>query len=89
MLSRHSFTSYEKQKGAQDSRAGSVLSPVPQRPGSMLRSKSFYPMTRTEQPPSPHPALNKQALEEHDAEEKNQPIPSWEEPLFTGRDIKG
>ncbi|KAJ1337986.1 two-component system, sensor histidine kinase and response regulator [Microdochium nivale] len=89
MLSRHSFTSYEKQKESQDTHAGSAQSPLPMRPGSMLRSKSFYPMTKSEQTSSPHPALNKQALEEHDAEEGNQQVPSWEEPLFTGRDTKG
>jgi len=91
MSSRHSFTSYEKQKGAQDAHTGSAASPALQRPGSMLRSKSFYPAptTKAERAASPHPALNKRALEEHDAEEGNKPMPSWESPMFTGRDMRG
>ncbi|KAH7012633.1 uncharacterized protein B0I36DRAFT_399411 [Microdochium trichocladiopsis] len=89
MFSRHSFTSYEKQKGAQDTHTNSAASPAPQCPGSILRSKSFYPTTNAPRPASPHPALNKRALEKHDAEEENQPMPSWEAPLFMGRDMRG
>lgn len=82
---RHSFTSYEDKK--EEAYGSDVAGPSSQRPFLIPRSKSYYP--DTERPISPHPALNRQALEEHDAIEEQQPVPTWEATLHPHREAKG
>ncbi|KAI1761700.1 hypothetical protein GGR53DRAFT_459877 [Hypoxylon sp. FL1150] len=82
--SRHSFTAYEDKK---ETHMGDVAGPSSQRPLLTPRSKSYYP--DTDRPTSPHPALNRQALEEHDAIEEQQPVPTWEATLHPHREAKG
>ncbi|KAI1781089.1 hypothetical protein F4818DRAFT_26590 [Hypoxylon cercidicola] len=81
---RHSFTAYEDKK---ETHADEVAGPSSQRPVLIPRSKSYYP--DTDRPVSPHPALNRQALEEHDAIEEQQPVPTWEATLQPNREAKG
>lgn len=81
---RHSFTAYETKKEAD---VGDGAGPSSRRPVLIPRSKSYYP--DTDRPISPHPALNRQALEEHDAIEEQQPVPTWEATLQPQREIKG
>lgn len=80
LQSRHSFTSYEerKEKMAVERPLQSLRRPPP-----LGRSQSSHPTS------APHeetghlqvddqPALNRKALEQHDALEKQQSVPSWE-----------
>jgi signal transduction histidine kinase/CheY-like chemotaxis protein len=87
--SRHSFTSYENKKESRVSRTTESPGQTPKRPGHMSRSKSYFPTTERRMPSSPRPVLNKQALEEHDAVEKTQPVPAWEAPLLPRSEVKG
>ncbi|RYP18490.1 hypothetical protein DL767_009830 [Monosporascus sp. MG133] len=85
---RHSFTTYEdKQESRRAEATGSAS--AARRPSPIMRSKSYFPMTDQFSRSAPYPTLNKQALEEHDAAEEQQPIPSWESPLISGREVKG
>ncbi|KAI0837374.1 hypothetical protein F5Y06DRAFT_88272 [Hypoxylon sp. FL0890] len=86
---RHSFSAYEIKKGTREGDTEQVAGPSFLRPGLMQRSKSYYPGTDTQDPTSPHPALNRQALEEHDAIEEQQPVPTWEAKLEPNREIRG
>ncbi|KAI0596059.1 hypothetical protein F4775DRAFT_329356 [Biscogniauxia sp. FL1348] len=85
--SRHSFTAYEDKKGSRKGHVGEALDP--QRPGFLSRSKSYYPGASRRAPISPHPLLNEQALEEHDAVEDQQPVPTWEATLESNSEAKG
>ncbi|KAI1506610.1 hypothetical protein F5X99DRAFT_10622 [Biscogniauxia marginata] len=85
--SRHSFTAYEDKKDSRKTYAGESLGP--QRPGSLSRSKSYYPGAGKRDPMASHPLLNQQTLEEHDAEEDQQPIPNWEATLESNSEVKG
>ncbi|KAI0900867.1 hypothetical protein F4806DRAFT_485741 [Annulohypoxylon nitens] len=85
---RHSFTSYEDQKGNREVDTEGADS-NPQRPSLIPRSKSYYPGTDRLDPASPHPALNRQTLEEHDAIEDQQPVPTWEAKLEPKKEGKG
>ncbi|KAH6656345.1 hypothetical protein BKA67DRAFT_496656, partial [Truncatella angustata] len=89
MQNRHSFTSYENKKDTRAAQAAETPSTMPRRPAAMPRSKSYFPTTEKRVPSSPRPALNKQALEEHDAVEEEQSIPSWEAPLVSRPEAKG
>lgn len=85
---RHSFTAYEDKKGFQETNGNDAAGPSSQRPTLIPRSKSYYPDSDRRDMPSPHPALNRQALEEHDAIDE-QPVPTWEAKLDPGREVKG
>ncbi|KAI1107293.1 hypothetical protein F4804DRAFT_194623 [Jackrogersella minutella] len=87
--SRHSFTTYEDQKGAREVFLEQGAGSNSRRPGLTQRSKSYYPGADRQDSASPHPTLNKQALEEHDAFEEQQPVPTWEAKLEPKRDVKG
>jgi signal transduction histidine kinase/CheY-like chemotaxis protein len=93
MMSRHSFTSYEERKESRKIQSAGLSGPspssTPSRPGPMPRSKSYFPASSKQPTSSPHAALNKQALEEHDAVEERQPIPSWEAPLVSMSEVRG
>ncbi|KAI1135263.1 hypothetical protein F5Y05DRAFT_176677 [Hypoxylon sp. FL0543] len=86
---RHSFTAYENKKVIREGDMEQAAGPSSLRPGLVQRSKSYYPGTDKQAPTSPHPALNRQALEEHDAIEEQQPVPTWEAGLESKREIKG
>lgn len=86
---RHSFTSYENKKESRAGRSSDSPGQTMKRPGPMSRSKSYFPTTARRVPSSPRPALNRQALEEHDAVEKKQPVPAWEAPLLPRSEVKG
>ncbi|KAI0479104.1 hypothetical protein GGR56DRAFT_633510 [Xylariaceae sp. FL0804] len=85
MQNRHSFTSYE------DNRAPHREAPnaPSQRPSFVSRSKSYYPGEGNRNPSSPRQALKREALEEHDAVEDQQPVPPWEATLEPSREAKG
>ncbi|KAI0882456.1 uncharacterized protein GGS22DRAFT_44508 [Annulohypoxylon maeteangense] len=87
--SRHSFTAYEDQIGNREVNAEETASSNAQRPGLVQRSKSYYPGTDKLDPTSPHPTLNRQTLEEHDAIEEQQPVPTWEAKMEPTKDGKG
>ncbi|KAH6891211.1 hypothetical protein B0T10DRAFT_402421 [Thelonectria olida] len=84
LLSRHSFTSYEENKGkSRDSPTS-----TPRRPSYLTRSQSNYPQGQSIQTPANNfPPLNKTALDEHDA--KTEAIPSWEAPLMPEKEGHG
>ncbi|KAI2631976.1 hypothetical protein GGR54DRAFT_581679 [Hypoxylon sp. NC1633] len=86
---RHSFTTYENKKIIRDADVEQVAGPSTRRPGLSVRSKSHYPGGEKRGSASPHPALNRQALEEHDAFEEQQPVPNWEARLEPKGEIKG
>ncbi|RYP13003.1 hypothetical protein DL765_007090 [Monosporascus sp. GIB2] len=85
---RHSFTAYEDKQESQRAEAAGSASAA-HRPSPIMRSKSHFPITDQLSRSAPHVTLNRQALEEHDAVEEQQPIPSWEAPLVSGREVKG
>ncbi|KAI1210386.1 uncharacterized protein F4807DRAFT_63410 [Annulohypoxylon truncatum] len=85
---RHSFTTYEDQKGNREVKTEGAVSNS-HRPGLTQRSKSYYPGTDRLDPASPHPALNRQTLEEHDAIEEQQPVPTWEAKMEPKKEVKG
>ncbi|KAI2610935.1 uncharacterized protein GGS25DRAFT_173712 [Hypoxylon fragiforme] len=87
--SRHSFTAYEDTKGVHQTDADQVAKPSNLRPGLVQRSKSYYPDGDRHDPASPHPLLNRQTLEEHDAFEEQQPVPTWEAKLESKTETKG
>ncbi|KAI2466826.1 hypothetical protein F4781DRAFT_434041 [Annulohypoxylon bovei var. microspora] len=87
--SRHSFTAYEDQKGTREVNTEGTASSNSLRPGLVQRSKSYYPGADRLGPTSPHPALNRQTLEEHDAIEDQQPVPTWEAKLESKKEVKG
>ncbi|KAI1083871.1 hypothetical protein F5B20DRAFT_353808 [Whalleya microplaca] len=93
ILSRHSFTTYEDKKESRKAHMGEAGSPGFQRPGLISRSKSYYPgadrLGPTTPSPTPHPTLNRKALEEHDAVEEQQSIPTWEATLESNREVRG
>ncbi|PHH68904.1 hypothetical protein CDD82_193 [Ophiocordyceps australis] len=79
LASRHSFTSYEKDKQNNEETASSPV----KRPCNLTRSKSnFLPAKHSEDSPADYTKLNKNALDEHDASEAKQDIPSWEVPFM-------
>ncbi|KAK4130845.1 hypothetical protein BT67DRAFT_389626 [Trichocladium antarcticum] len=94
LQSRHSYTSYEanRRTATTDPRTHPGL----HRPCLLSRSKSSH-QTRTPNPDSDaddesindHTTLNRQALEEHDAQEEHQEIPSWEAPFAAQREGHG
>lgn len=90
--SRHSFTTFEEKlesRKAPTAEASSSAAAM-RRPTPIMRSKSYFPMMDRHNYPSPHhQTLNKQALEAHNAVEEEQPIPSWEAPLVSNREVKG
>lgn len=90
MSSRHSYTEFEAEKQRKLSSAGPTSSP--NRPGLVPRSKTFYPgtpLTERSQEQSLHMGLNKQALEEHDAEAAEEPeqYEEWEAPGPEGENL--
>ncbi|OTB04316.1 hypothetical protein M426DRAFT_58837 [Hypoxylon sp. CI-4A] len=89
MQNRHSFTAYEDTKVIREAVLSQAAGPSSPRPGLMKRSKSYYPGADKHNLSSPHPKLNKQALEEHDAIEDQQPVPTWEATLERNREVKG
>ena len=90
MLSRHSFTSFEDKKNTRQNQPPGSASQTPSRPTALPRSKSYYPTPRRASPTTPLPQLNKEALQEHDAVEEEQPsIPIWEAPLPVHSEVKG
>ncbi|KAK5660746.1 hypothetical protein OQA88_12112 [Cercophora sp. LCS_1] len=88
--SRHSFTSYEDRVGKS---AASDRIPASLRRPAMPRSKTTHPGTSTEHgygdDKASHSGLNQRALEEHDALEEQQNIPSWEVPITSQREGQG
>ncbi|KAI2634270.1 hypothetical protein GGS26DRAFT_590112 [Hypomontagnella submonticulosa] len=86
---RHSFTAYEDRKDIREIAIEQAAGPSSQRPVVVQRSKSYYPGVDKLGPASPHPALNRQALEQHDAIEEQQPVPTWEATLDPQREVKG
>ncbi|KAI0096492.1 hypothetical protein F4814DRAFT_130814 [Daldinia grandis] len=87
--SRHSFTTYEDKKDTGEIDKDQASSSSSQRPSQVKRSKSYYPSGDKYDPTSPLPTLNRQALEEHDAIEEQQPVPTWEAKLEPKREVKG
>ncbi|KAI0485482.1 hsp90-like protein [Xylaria cf. heliscus] len=88
--SRHSFTTYEETKELYRVQLSDTTgSPTPRRPGLVSRSKSYYPSADPGGTSTPHAALNQQALEEHDAVEEKQPLPTWETTIESERVLKG
>ncbi|KAK3989821.1 putative signal transduction histidine-protein kinase [Cladorrhinum sp. PSN332] len=94
LMSRHSFTSFEDKKGG---RPGGIerTPPNPRRPHMPHRSKTSHGTTTLlshdldEESDDDHPELNQRALEEHDALEEQQDIPSWEAPFTAPREGHG
>ncbi|KAL2021132.1 hypothetical protein VTK56DRAFT_7438 [Thermocarpiscus australiensis] len=93
LASRHSFTSYEEnieRRMAHQERT----TPAPGRPNLLSRSKSSHPATslyygpRNDDNNTPTD-LNREALEQHDALEEPQDIPSWEAPFTAPREGHG
>lgn len=77
---RHSYTEFEAEKAKKVSATGPTSSQS--RPGLVPRSQTFYPgspYTERSQEDTLHMGLNKQALEEHDAEEP-EAYEEWEAP---------
>ncbi|KAI0011751.1 hypothetical protein F4779DRAFT_615367 [Xylariaceae sp. FL0662B] len=89
ILSRHSFTTYEDKKELRKAHTGETASPGFQRPGLISRSKSYYPAADRLGPITPHAILSRRTLEEHDAVEEQQSIPTWEATLESGREVRG
>lgn len=90
LQSRHSFTSYENKRESRTTQTVETPNITPRRPGVMPRSKSYFPSADRHTPGTPRPALNKQALEEHDAVEKQQePTQTWDAPLVSRPEVKG
>ncbi|KAK8039138.1 hsp90-like protein [Apiospora rasikravindrae] len=92
MMSRHSFTSFEDKRDTRQGQPSGSAGQTPSRPTALPRSKSYYPTPKRASPTSPRPqTLNKEALEEHDAVEEQQPpsIPVWEAPLAIRPEVKG
>ncbi|KAK8862376.1 hsp90-like protein [Apiospora arundinis] len=90
MLSRHSFTSYEDKRETRQSQPSETPGQTPSRPTALPRSKSYYPTPKRASPTTPLPKLNKEALQEHDAVEEQQPsVPTWEAPLTVHSEVKG
>jgi len=90
LQSRHSFTSYEQNRqAAEDDRA----IPSQRRPHLLSRSKSHHPTTAPSRGLGSHDesliSLNREALEQHDALEEQQEIPSWEAPFSAPREGHG
>ncbi|KAM4059104.1 histidine kinase-, DNA gyrase b-, and HSP90-like ATPase domain-containing protein [Hirsutella rhossiliensis] len=84
--SRHSFTSYEDNKQKSLDRAPSAA----RRPTHLMRSKShFQSARRSGEASHGYTELNKDALDEHDAVEGQQAIPSWEAPFMARFDGQG
>ncbi|KAK3314993.1 hypothetical protein B0H66DRAFT_482174 [Apodospora peruviana] len=90
LQSRHSFTAYEDKKEA---RTVADRAPTPaRRPNLPHRSKTTHPTaTLGDLGPDYDSSmeLNRQALEEHDAIEEQQDIPSWEAPITNRRPGQG
>lgn len=93
LASRHSFTSYEdrvERRAATSEQAP----PASRRPQVLSRSKSSHPTTFdydaiSSDDENNHVSLNRQALEQHDALEQHQQIPSWEAPFTAPREGHG
>ncbi|KAI0200611.1 hsp90-like protein [Astrocystis sublimbata] len=87
---RHSFTTYEETKESYRVYLNETsASPTNRRPGLSTRSKSHYPGINREGTSAQHPALNQQALEQHDAVEEKHSIPTWETSIESERVLKG
>ncbi|KAK4162253.1 putative signal transduction histidine-protein kinase [Cladorrhinum sp. PSN259] len=95
LQSRHSFTAFEDKKGGRP--AGiERTSPNPRRPDMPSRSKTSHGATTllgqhglADESDDIHPELSQRTLEEHDALEEQQNIPSWEAPFTTPREGHG
>ncbi|KAK3297664.1 uncharacterized protein B0H64DRAFT_441108 [Chaetomium fimeti] len=91
LQSRHSFTSYEQNRAAA---ADEPSPPSPHRPRLLSRSKSHHHPTKQAHDAASEngnpTSLNREALEQHDALEEEQPkIPSWEVPFTAEREGRG
>ncbi|KAK4240234.1 hypothetical protein C8A03DRAFT_31620 [Achaetomium macrosporum] len=88
LLGRHSFTSFELNR-----RAAASSEQTPQglyRPQLPSRSKSHHPGTAPGRADDTNPpSLNQEALEQHDALEEQQEIPSWEAPFNAPKEGHG
>ncbi|KAI0518186.1 hsp90-like protein [Xylaria bambusicola] len=88
--SRHSFTAYEEKRESRRIQfSEATASPTTRRPGLTSRSKSHFPGADRGGIVTSHTALNQQALEEHDAVEEQQHLPSWEATIEPERALKG
>ena len=91
LQSRHSYTSYEanRRTAATDQRTQPAL----HRPQLPSRSKSLHQTTKVDSDSDDDgnntTILNREALEEHDAWEEQQEIPSWEAPFTAPREGHG
>jgi len=91
LQSRHSFTTFEAR--VDKKMAADRAPPTLQRP-NMPRSKTTHPgasvsfAAGAEEEGAPT-SLNRQALEEHDAMEEKEEIPSWEAPFAARREGQG
>ncbi|KAH6850931.1 hypothetical protein B0I37DRAFT_306897 [Chaetomium sp. MPI-CAGE-AT-0009] len=91
LQSRHSYTSYEQNRPAA---ADEPAPPTPRRPQLLSRSKSHHQPTRHAYDAANDndnaTSLNREALEQHDALDKEQQkIPSWEVPFNAEREGHG
>ncbi|KAK4228491.1 putative signal transduction histidine-protein kinase [Podospora fimiseda] len=94
LMNRHSFTSFEDKKGGRP--AGIERTPPnPRRPNMPSRSKTSHGTTTLlghdlgDESDDNRAELNQRALEEHDALEEQQNIPSWEAPFTAPREGHG
>jgi signal transduction histidine kinase len=86
LMSRHSYTSYEENKEKAHEKATNLL----RRPNQLSRSRSYFPSGQASTEASHKQApLNKTALDQHDAAEQQQTIPSWEAPFTSPRPGQG
>lgn len=94
LLSRHSFTSYEDKMERQTA-IMERTTPSLHRPHLLSRSKSSHPVTTLDVDAAGDDdynnatSLNRQALEQHNALEEQQDIPSWEAPFTAPREGHG
>ncbi|KAK4667399.1 hypothetical protein QC763_308880 [Podospora pseudopauciseta] len=95
LQSRHSYTSYEDRKEARTAANERAPQAASRRPHFLSRSKTSHaaPTLEVHDDLDDHntTALNRQALEEHDAleEQQQQDIPSWEAPITAPRKGNG
>ena len=95
LQSRHSFTSYEENRRADAT--NEQAQPISHRPGLHSRSKSSHPSSSPnfaaaaadDEEDSTPTILNQQTLEQHNALEEQDEIPSWEAPFTAPREGHG
>ncbi|GJN84949.1 autoinducer 2 sensor kinase/phosphatase luxQ [Purpureocillium lilacinum] len=76
--SRHSYTSYEESRQRSQETTPSAM----RRPAQLTRSKTHFPSVRLpSQVGESYVKLNKDALDQHDASDETQEVPSWETPF--------